>query len=384
MSAYHPVCILHCDKWRWPCWWLCAWVWAGFARPHLHCASVMTKSVFHCCCFLSKPTEYFFTTSDNLSHSFGLLSLHRLLLVFGRRHGWDFIGCVNSRGQENQSVASIPLGKIGMIVNHRMNLGTYCMLYTVQKETRTQISCLPTSHSPTTHVTATVKRTLIILKRWDSNPPVNTFKALETQVLQRHVSACRAQSWQHQQSKVNTFVLSLKMDSPWRWWIPVKYVQGFYLWKQPYISGVIFVHVTPFHVSNWHLFRTSIQIKTVVDVGLIGKNKKQTKILMYFCSISEFFCILIAECWDWTDFRSFTFNTSKNRIKLFEMLPSQHDLCSRSVFSITPCWKHELKSLSSIVCFSLQTFSRSFSSLCPSLSLSPSVVFFSPIHFLYA
>lgn len=214
MSAYHPVCILHGDKWRWPCWWLCAWVWAGFARPHLHCASVMTKSVFHCCCFWSKPTEYFSTASDSLSQSFVLLSLHRLLLVFGRRRSWDFIGRVTSR------------------VKHRFLLERlFNGFFILYKKRHTP------PHQPHT--------SQLLQKRNTYYPEEMRFKSTSKHIQSPgnagfFAATCLSLSstkltTSAEQSQHLCVVTQNGLASK----IPVKYVQGFCLWKQPYCTSQV-------------------------------------------------------------------------------------------------------------------------------------------------
>lgn len=74
----------------------------------------------------------------------------------------------------------------------------HTLVYHPQQSPNHFSSRLPASHLATPYVTATVKQTPIIPKRCDSNPPVSPLKALETQVLQWHVSACQTQSRQHQ------------------------------------------------------------------------------------------------------------------------------------------------------------------------------------------
>lgn len=116
------------------------------------------------------------------------------------------------------------------------------------------ISRLPTSHLATTYVTATVKQTPIIPKRCDSNPPVSPLKALETQVLQWHVSACQTQSRQHQQRKVTTFVLSLKMDSPWDVGFQETSTYGsFVCWNISTSQGLFLFLSHLFMSPDWHL-----------------------------------------------------------------------------------------------------------------------------------
>lgn len=182
------------------------------------------------------------------------LCVSLLVLLFSR----DFVGSVTSRGEKScvRRVERSHKDLLWLVITGCIctpSPPTCYMLYTAQRgETLKVLPAhtlthtlvyhspprpfflprLPTSHLATACVTATVKQTPIIPERCDSNPPVSPLKALETQVLQWHVSACQTQSKTTSMEKVATFL------SPWD---VVRRLQGnVFVWV---LFAVCFCHV---------------------------------------------------------------------------------------------------------------------------------------------